>query len=153
MPRGTAFFHTTGEKSGLRLAAPLALTLTPYQLGKYCKHTIPASLANFNIVFTSPASRTYHDFLVTTVAFGHLQVDDRGRCNVVWVASRQTGISLQVGQFLGSTDGVKVVLPHDDNRIHAFPIPSSEVLSAVCAACGKALSYADIEIFTGLPTS
>lgn len=125
----------------LRPAAPVALTATQYQLEKYLKHTIPASAANFNTVFTSPASSTYRDFLVTTVASGHVQIDDANRNNVVWVASRQTGIALQGGQFLGPTAAVKVVLHHDDNRIHAFPMHSSELLSAKCAACGRDVPY------------
>jgi hypothetical protein len=94
----------------LRPAAPVALTATQYQLKKYLKHTVPASAQNFNTVFTSPASSTYANFLITTVASGHVQIDDAGRLNVVWVASCQTGISLQGGQFLGPTDAVKVVL-------------------------------------------
>jgi hypothetical protein len=134
----------------LRLAAPVALTVTSYQLGKYWKHTIPASKAAYNTVFTLPASSTYRDSLVETVAFGHLQIDDRGRQNLILLTPRQqTGIALQGGHVLGPTDGVKVVRPHNDSLIHAFPMCSSELLFPKCAACGKALGA---DIFAGLPT-
>jgi hypothetical protein len=133
-----------------RPAAPVALTVTSYQLGKYLKHTIQSSEAAYNTVFTLPASETYRDSLVETVAFGHLQIDDRGRRNLILVTPRQTGDALQGGHILGPTDGVKVVYPYDYNLIHGFPIRSSELLSPKCAACGKALG---VDTFTGLPTS
>ena len=136
------FCHDCAISLGhLRPAAPVALTATQYQLEKYLKHTVPASAQNFNTVFTSPPSSTYANFLITAVASGHVQIDDAGRINVVWVASCQTGISLHGGQFLGPTDAVKVVLHHDHNRIHAFPIQSSELRAAKCVACGRAIPY------------
>jgi hypothetical protein len=125
----------------LRPAAPIALTATQYQLEKYLKHTLPTSAVNFITVFTSPASSTYRDFLVTTVASGHVQIDDAGRYNVVWVASRDTGIATLGGSIVGTTDAVKVVLQHDDNRIHAFPIASSDLRFTNCIACNRAIPY------------
>jgi hypothetical protein len=90
-------------------AVPGALTETQYQLEKYLKHTAPASAYNFNSVFTGPGSEMYQQYIVTTVASGHVQVDDQSRTNVVWVASDQTGISYSGGTFAGPNNAVKVV--------------------------------------------
>ena len=67
---------------------------------------------------------------------------------MILVTPRQTGNALQGGHVLGPTDGVKVVHPYNYNRIHAFPMRSSELLFPKCAVCGKAL---DADIFSGLP--
>ena len=58
--------HCARSLGRVRLAAPTALTATPYQHNQYLKHTIPASRAAYNTVFTLPASSTYRDSLVET---------------------------------------------------------------------------------------
>lgn len=125
----------------LKPTEPTALTATQYQLEKYLKHTVPTSNYNFNTVFTGPASEMYRNYIVTAVASGHVQIDDRGRRNVVWVASQQTGIKYQNGTFVGLTDAVKVVLHDVDNKIHGYPIHSSELGVAKCVICGRPVPY------------
>ena len=121
---------------------PARLTDNQYKLEKYLKHTVPASLANYNTVFTSlPSSECYRNFVVAAVSSGHVQVDDHNRTNVVWVASRDTGISLKGGSFVGPTNAVKIVLHQDPTAVHAFPIRASELSSAACAMCGRAIPY------------
>jgi hypothetical protein len=122
-------------------AVPGALTETQYQLEKYLKHTAPASAYNFNSVFTGPGSEMYQHYIVTTVASGHVQVDDENRTNVVWVASDQTGISYSGGTFAGPNNAVKVVFHDDDKKIHGFPIHSSELKAAKCGICGRPVPY------------
>lgn len=117
--------------------------MTSYQLAKFMKHTVPLSSAGLVSVFTGSGSPpdVYEGYAVTTVNSGHVQFDDQGRMNIVWVASCQTGISYQGGKYVGSTDAVKVVLPHDAQRIHAYPIPVSELNSACCASCNRPIPY------------
>lgn len=125
----------------LRPAMPAALTGTDYQLEKYIKHTAPTTSYNFNTVFTSPGSETYHKYVVTTVSSGHVQIDDRGRKNVVWVGSEQTGLTYCNGLFVGPTNAVKVVYHDNDQKIHGFPINSSELKAAKCTNCGRFIPY------------
>lgn len=121
----------------LKPTAPISLTATQYQLDKYLKHTSPISSYDFYSVFTSPGSETYERYIVTTLASGSVQVDNQGRTNVVWVASEQTGISYEDGTFVGPTNAVKVVFHNDDNKIHGFPIHSSELSTSYCVVCGR----------------
>jgi hypothetical protein len=137
------YCHDCGVISGtLRPIDPVKLTGSKYQLGKFLKHTTPCSLADYNTVFTSSAaSEAYLNYVVTTVASGHIQVDDQNRVNVIWVASRDIGVGLQGGSFVGPTDAVKVVLHDKPHKIHAFPINSSKLKAASCARCGRTIPY------------
>lgn len=125
----------------LRPAIPAALTDTQYQLEKYIKHTAPTSNYNFNSVFTSPGSETYGNYIVTAVSSGHVQMDDRGRKNIVWVGSEQTGLTYKNRVLIGPTSAVKVVFHDNDQMIHGFPIDSSELNAAKCVNCGRAVPY------------
>lgn len=139
MPR---YCHDCAIALGLlRPAAPTTLVDTQYQLDKYLKHTAPQSAYNFNTVFTAPGSLTYEKCLVSAIASGHVLVDSQNRVNVCWVASEQTGIALVDGKFVGPTHAVKVVLHHDDQKIHAFPIRTSDLSAQPCARCGRLVPY------------
>jgi hypothetical protein len=136
------YCHECALKMGLlHPAEPMILTGTEYQLNKYLKHTAPTSDYNFNTIFTGPASSTYHSYIVTTIASGHVQVDDRGRTNVLWVASGPTGITFHKGNFAGPTNAVKVVYHDNENKIHGFPIQSSALGVATCVSCGRPIPY------------
>lgn len=136
------YCHDCAITNGLlKPAVPSPLTATQYQLDKYLKHTAPTSNYAFNTVFTTPASETYQKYIVTAVASGHVQIDDKGRVNIVWVASEQTGITYQNGVFVGPTNTVKVVFHDDDNRVHGFPIHSSELAVARCVVCRRPVPY------------
>lgn len=136
------YCHDCAIRGGLlKPAVPSPLTGTQELLEKYLKHTSPTSNYTFNSVFTGPSSESYQRYVVTTVASGHVQVDDRGRTNVVWVASEQTGITYQNGAFVGPTNAVKVVFHDNDKKIHGFPIASSELGVARCAVCGRSIPY------------
>jgi len=125
----------------LRPALPAALTGTHYQLEKYIKHTAPTSAYNFSTVFTSPGSETYRNYIITAVSSGHVQIDDRGRKNVVWVGSEQTGLTYSNGVFVGPTNAVKVVFHDNAQKIHGFPIHSSEIKAAACVICERPVPY------------
>lgn len=117
--------------------SPIDLTGTQYQLGKYIKHTVPTSSYDFNTVFTQPGSATYFNFIVSAAASGHLEIDDRSRKNLVWVASAQTGFAYQHGSLVGPTDAVKVVFTYDKQKMHEYPIHSSELQNGICERRGQ----------------
>ncbi len=100
MPMNSYYCHECAIKLGMyHPAAPIAFSVTSCQLGKLMKHTIPLSSAGLVSVFTGSGSPldTYEGYAVTTVNSGHVQFDEQGRMNIVWVASCQTGISYQGG--------------------------------------------------------
>jgi hypothetical protein len=136
----TYYCHDCAKIRGLlRPALPEPLTGTQYQLEKYWKHTAPTTAYDFNTVFTGPSSYTYTDFIVSTVSSGHVEIDDQNRTNIVLVASAQTGIALQNGQFIGPTEAVKVVLHDNAAKIHGFPISVASLAVGYCQACGCAI--------------
>jgi hypothetical protein len=113
------------------------LTETEYQLEKYLKHTAPTSAYLFNTVFPSPGSATYADYVIAAVNSGHVEIDAKERINIIYVASSTTGMALSAGRFIGPTDAVKLVLPHDEERLHAFPILVEDIEPLPCDRCGK----------------
>src|SRR3989338_9839583 len=131
------YCHNCAIRNGfLRSAVPSPLTGTQYQLEKYDKHTSPTSNYNLNTIFTGPSSVSYRSCIISTVASGHVQIDDQGRTNVVWVASMQTGITCQNGVFTMPANAVKVVYHDNPQKIHGFPIQSSELAAEACSICG-----------------
>ena len=122
-------------------ASPGSLIGTTHQLGKFMKHTAPSASATYTInsVFNDPTYQAYESYVVSAAASGFLEIDDRGRKDIIWFAGSQTGVEYHDGVFVAPTDGVKVVLPEDDRRIHAFPIGASPSQCAVCVSCGRVI--------------
>jgi hypothetical protein len=118
-------------------AIPKNLTGTQYQLEKYLKHTAPASLYSFNSVFIDPSMAAYRNYIVSAVSSGYVEVDNHHKLNIVWVASKDVGITYQNSFFYCSNDAVKVVFHDNEYKIHAFSIPSSGLAARHCMVCGK----------------
>jgi hypothetical protein len=117
-------------------APSASLTGTHYQLERFIKHTDPTGTYSINSVFDDPTYSAYRDYIVTGTMSGFLEVDDRNRNNLIWYAGKSTGIEYQDGVFSAPTNGVKIVLSHDETRIHAFPIASQPNLINYCQNCG-----------------
>lgn len=122
-------------------AVPTDLVQNQYQLDKYLKHTVPSSSRGTTGVYTWPGSDTYKDFTVSAVASGHVEIDDRNRTNIVWVASAQTGFTWQGGKLVGPTDAVKVVCHQNSSTLHSFPIAMTALQTGTCADCGRLVPY------------
>lgn len=120
-------------------ASPVSLTGTSYQLGKFIKHTAPTGTYPLNSIFDDPTYDTYSQYVVTGTASGLLEIDDGNRKNFIWFAGRRTGAEYRNGIFIAPTSGVKVVLPEDDTKLHAFPITASPPSTVNCVSCGKPL--------------
>lgn len=116
---------------------PSELPGTEYQLEKYIKHTSPSSNYHFNSVFSNPSTMAYRDYIVSTLASGYVEVDDKQRLNIVWVASKEVGVTYLDGRFFSTNDTIKVVLHDDIAHIHAFPIAPTGISSRSCIRCGK----------------
>jgi hypothetical protein len=116
---------------------PESLSGTEYQLQKFIKHTTPTGIDSVNSVFADPSFATYSGYVVATVASGCVQIDDGGRSNVLWAAGEEVGCTYRSGVFSTTASGVKVVLHHDEFRIHAFPAGASELGAQACRRCGR----------------
>lgn len=112
------------------------LTGTYYQLVKYMKHTLPADSYRYVSVFDNPDYENYRDFVVTGTISGMLEVDDYGRKNLIWYAGRRTGALYINGEYIMPANGVKIVFPEDEQKIHAYPVTSSSGTIHSCAFCG-----------------
>lgn len=78
----------------------------------------------------------YRDYIVSTLSSGSVEIDNQNRVNVVWVASKDVGITYKGGLFYCKDDAIKVVHHDDKYKIHAFPIPSSGLTPRRCIRCG-----------------
>jgi hypothetical protein len=110
---------------------------TSYQLGKFIKHTQPAWVSGVNSLFSDPATVTYVNYVTTTVASGSVAVDYQGKSSFVWYAGKDVGWTFKDNIFTSPSDAVKVVLPYDGTRIHAYPIPMGDYAAVLCVKCGK----------------
>ena len=137
------YCHDCAAVNGTLRPPPKGETLTDnaYKLEKYIKHTLPNSSIDYKTVFTGISSESYQHYVVTAVASGHVQIDNKNRVNIVWIGSETTGIALQGGRFIGNMKAVKVVCYSDTNRIHGYPISVSEINSARCVQCGRIIPY------------
>lgn len=134
------FCPQCAESNGLITAAsPATLTGTQYQLDKFIKHTAPSGSHQLNSIFDDPTYDEYRRYVVTTTASGLLEIDDQGRKNLWWFAGSQTGAEYRNGVYFAPTDGVKIVWPENDTKLHAYPIVSSPGSTVTCASCGKSL--------------
>jgi hypothetical protein len=119
---------------------PGNLTGTAYQCGKFMKHTMPTgTYPGINSIFNDPTYQTYFDYVVTGSYSGMLEIDDSGHMNLIWYAGAQTGVELINGIFNAPTDGIKIVMIFDIDRIHSYPIKGQPGLIKFCANCGKPL--------------
>jgi len=134
----TYYCHNCALNEGvLRPSMPASLSGTEYQLEKFIKHTTPTGIEPVNSIFANPTFAAYRDYLVTAVASGCVQIDDRGRTNVVWAAGAAVGYTYRNGVFSTTASGVKVVLHDNEFKVHGFPAGSSNLACRICCRCGR----------------
>ncbi|MDP2361641.1 MAG: hypothetical protein Q8O14_12975 [bacterium] len=114
---------------------PTGITLTSYQLGKYIKHTCPSSIYDINSVLVDGSLSAYENYLITASASGCLQLDDRGRKNLIYYAGEETGLQYNNGIYTMPCSGIKVAFCEDVGKIHLFP-KVFHPNSRTCTDCG-----------------
>ena len=114
-------------------------TGSTYKLDKFMKHTLPPSLAGTISVYSDPTYNNYMNYIINTAASGSTMIDQYGRKNLIWYAAEDIGITFQDSIPQATTDVVKVVLSDDDDKIHSFPINSSELVTKCCKRCGRSI--------------
>ena len=115
----------------------LNLTGSSYQLSKYLKHTVPNTQYGLLSVFDSGSYNHYKDYIVNNMVSGSVEIDSKSRTNVIWFAGKNTGVSYLNGNVISSPDTVKVVLSHDNEKIHAYPTSSNDIKQDTCDKCGE----------------
>ena len=106
-----------------------------YQWGKFLKHTVAGVLPDSS-VFNSTSTGRYAYYIVNTGASGAVEIDCRGRRNIVLLAGQPTGFEYRNGILVGPTDGVKMVLSSGPAKVHAFPVSAAALTTKPCARCG-----------------
>jgi hypothetical protein len=136
------YCHSCAAISGwMSAASPTSLTGTTYQLEKFIKHTVPTGSYPFVSVFDDPNYGAYRNYVVYTSGSGCLEIDDRGRRNLIWVAGMRVGATFENGVLKSPDDAVKVVLYDDEWKIHAYPTLSDHVETKRCVMCGQLVVY------------
>ena len=110
-------------------------TGSSYQLDKFIKHTLPPSQSGLISIYSDPSYGAYKDYIVNTMASGSTMFDQFHRKNVIWYASKENGVSYLGGIPHSTTDVVKVVLSHMEEKIHSYPVNSSELITKKCKRC------------------
>lgn len=135
------YCHRCGAEEGfLRQASTGGFLQSSYQLQKFMKHTIPSTVHDVASVFNDPSTQTYANYIVNTFASGCIEIDDRNRLNVMWVAGKQVGMKLEKGVPVLPADAVKLVLSTDPQKVHAYPVSSTTLSTGFCFKCGGAIS-------------
>jgi hypothetical protein len=109
---------------------------TPYQLEKFIKHTIPSTGYDRASVFRDPSTQAFGNYWVNARASGCYEIDDMGRCNIIWFASSTVGDLYENGKAGLPEDAVKLVLFSNPQRMHAYPVSSTTVSTGFCSDCG-----------------
>lgn len=137
---GSYYCHACSTSLGIvKPDVPTKVTGTPYQLGKFIKHTAPTGTYDVNSVFADSSTQAYRGYIVTGTLAGYTEIDDRGRTNLLWFAGQQIGVTVRKGQLVTPADMV-VVACHDNKwKIHGFPAPSTHYGQLNCQNCGAGL--------------
>jgi hypothetical protein len=117
----------------------LSLTGTSYQLDKYLKHTMPVPAAGKVSIFDDPNYQKIRNYTVTAALSGAVEVDSKGRINVIWYAGEEVGVTYHDGTYNAPADSVKVVFHDDQYKIHTFPVESQIEQVRKCKGCGKVI--------------
>jgi hypothetical protein len=133
------YCHGCAAARGIIGKPPSASDLigTAYQLDKYIKHTVPDPKYNVQSVFNSTSTQMYATYILDSMAAGSVEIDQRGRNNVIWYAGQPTGFLYERGTIKLPEDGVKVVLTMSTGEVHAFPVVSQPIHGLTCADCRR----------------
>ncbi len=129
--------------SGGRLPGAESITVlgSTMQLDKYMKHTCPSSSEAIQSVFNAASTSMYRDYVVSALCAGSVEIDDRGRRNIIWAAGKDVGFQYEHGILRHPQSWVKVVLSSDDTRIHAYPQSSTDFAGGTCRTCGTSIIH------------
>ena len=137
------YCHSCASSMGeLRDVCSSGLFSSTYQLDKYIKHTIPDPHYPYQSVFDNVATTHYRESIVNTACAGAVEYDEMGRKNLIYVATTgRIGGTFVNGVFVRANDTIKVVLPSDPTKVHAFTESSTEYNTSLCGRCGAPIVH------------
>ena len=139
------YCHECAAKNGwMNVATEANLTGTPYQNGRFIKHTTPSGIYPIISVFDDPSYSANSGYLASASMFGCLEVDDSGRRNLVWDAEKRVGQTFSGTTVLRADSAIKVVLPYNPRKIHLFPTASDLISRGQCVGCGRFLASSQL---------
>ena len=130
------YCNACGVRRNLVRRPPDDLINTTYQLDKFIKHTVLDPAHRLVSTFNSTSTGEYSDLVIKAVNAGSVEIDDRGRTNIICRAFRPTGHRYKSGQFVRVQTSVCVVLTSSTGEIHAFPDDEARFANRTCADCG-----------------
>jgi len=135
----TYFCHECSQKLGYLDSIPLTANLTgsQYQVGKFFKHTVSSITSDYISVFNSKDYDAYKNYVINTAASGSVQIDVKGRINVIFYAGQQTGYSVKDGNVIyPQLEGVKLVKTDARDEMHCYPIKMDTLNVVTCSVAG-----------------
>lgn len=122
----------------INLRNGLNFTGTTDQFTKFIKHTVYNPLGPGIIsVFNSPSYSDYYSYIYDTLRGGSTEFDYNNKKNILLPKSTGIGITFMNGVSSNTLASfVKVVLPDNDKKIHAFPIIDNNLSMKPCYECG-----------------
>ncbi len=112
-------------------------TGSSYQLRKFIKHTIPTHQKGLVSVFDNGSYTAYENYIVSASLSGSTEFNSKHQKNIIWYANKDIGISYLNGVSANTANVVKVVLTHDTQLIHAYPIEADQLLFKKCSICQR----------------
>jgi hypothetical protein len=133
------YCHYCAVQLGL-ITPTISINLTGfnYLLEKFIKHTAPIGNYTINSVFDNPTYCKYRDYTISGLLSGCLEIDGRGRKNLLWYAAEKVGLTYS-GSFVVPASGIKIVFHDDDTKIHSYPFNPPEVKN--CKNCSALIPY------------
>lgn len=133
------YCHACAVKLGLIMPALTTdLTGCDYQLEKFIKHTAPTGSYSINSVFDDPKYAEYKDYTISGALSGCVEIDNRGRKNLLWYAGKRVGLTYS-GAFTVPASGVKIVFHDNETKIHTYPFNPPKAQR--CKECGVVIPY------------
>lgn len=133
------YCHACAVKNGaVQPTVTTNLTGSNYQLEKFFKHTAPTGHHAINSVFSDKSYAKYRDYTISGSLSGGVEIDDQGRTNIIWYAGEEVGLT-HSGSFTIPASGVKIVLHHDDAKVHTYPFNPPQ--TQYCKTCGALIAY------------
>ncbi len=115
-------------------------SIDSYKFKKYLKHTsLPDKTYGLVSVFECADYKIYKNYIIDTANSGSVEIDDKNNVNLIWFANKQTGQLFKQEQYEQDTDGVKLVLHCNEEKIHPFPTSSFGFRSVLCDKCNKSI--------------
>ena len=110
---------------------------TSYQVEKFLKHTVPKFHLGYVSIFSDPELEKYAQYTVSAAASGCVEIDSSGRTNLIVYAGQDNGFTLCQGKIQFPTDSTKLVLSHNADKFHSYPVSADHYTIYRCQNCGK----------------